>query len=267
MDPPPPKKPRGGEALPPVNLDEISESPPDPQVEERPPPVAHAEYFSCPAQPYTLTFDWANSAETQLKGSRLEVVGVGPTSPTHLPFTNAGWYQVRIGPAINRDGSHRTQAVLKLPQTWVRVLEEDSPEPDVINVLLSLCSCSIEVAKPENGWRGGIKTETGVTVTFEDTFLLTPDRRTLRVPFHSNQAEVLEPVHIVRGFWWSPAGPYQAAAAEAMPNPPGPDIEALGQIAMNRLRVAGFTSAHSLYVFLRHGQMLLPSVGAPSLFF
>ena len=36
---------------------------------------------------------------------------------------------------------------------------------------------------------------------------------------------------------------------------------------MDRLRVAGFTDASALYVFLWHGGMLLPAVGAPKLVF
>ena len=203
MDPPPPKKPRRGEPLPKVNPDEESESPPDLMVEARPDPVAHAVYFS-PTEPYTLTFYWVNSADTCIRGSLLEEVGVGPAGPTHQPFTNAGWYQIRIGPAVNTDGSHRTQAVIKLPKTWVRVLEEDSDQLNVINVLLSLCSCSSEVAKPGNGWRGGIKTETGICVTFDDNFLLTPEQRTLQVPYQSNQPEARVPVQLVREYWWSP---------------------------------------------------------------
>ena len=165
-----------------MNQDEKSESLPDPPVGGKPEPVARAVYYTCPTGTFTLTFHWTNSADTCIRGSLLEEADVGPAGPIQFPFAGVGWYQVRIGPAVNADGSERTRAVIKLPKTWVRVLRADSSQPNRVNALLLFCSCSIEIAKPANGWRGGLRTETGVAVTFDEGFLLSPEQRTLQVP-------------------------------------------------------------------------------------
>ena len=70
-------------------------------------------------------------------------------------------------------------------------------------------------------------------------------------------------VEMFREFLWSPTGPYETAAEAALPNPPASNSRAFGQHTMNRLRVAGFTDASPLYVFLKHGNFLQPAVGSP----
>ena len=76
-------------------------------------------------------------------------------------------------------------AVVKLPRNMVRVLREDSEEPEVINIVLAMSSGRVAIEKPDDDFRGGIKTDTGVT--FEPDFLRNPDEREVRVLYHCNE--------------------------------------------------------------------------------
>jgi len=94
----PPKKPRMGTSLPPVGgvvepaESTEPESPPSslPVAEARPAPSAQASYYITPDQPYTITFSWANSAQTQIKGSHLEAIAPSPNGPKHDAWLDGG---------------------------------------------------------------------------------------------------------------------------------------------------------------------------------